>query len=162
MSNLTVMVFEDKESAGSLREAIRQGEKMNKITVDDAAIVIKDSEGNIQVKHETDRGIVTGIIGGSTLGLLLGSVFFPLAGLVTGAIGGAIVAKIVGDSVDREFANEVAEAIEPGSSALFVIGSDSDLAFVRAILKPFKGEIYHTTLDSETQEAIQHALSKSG
>lgn len=158
MSNLTVVVFEDKESADSLRDAIHQGEHADKINVDDAAVVVKDDKGKIHVKHETDRGVVVGAVGGSFLGLLLGSVFFPLAGLITGAIGGAMIGKMAGAGVDRDLAKKVAEALEPGNSALFVITHDSDMAYVRAMLKPYKGEIYHTTLDEDTVHEAQAAL----
>lgn len=158
MSNLTVVVFEDEESAGKLREAIHQGEHADKMHVDDAAVVVKDVDGKIHVKHETNKGVLVGAVGGSFLGLLLGSIFFPLAGLITGAVGGALVGKMAGAGVDRDFAKEVADALEPGASALFVITHDSDPAYVRAMLKPYKGEIYHTTLDEETEEEVRAAL----
>jgi uncharacterized membrane protein len=161
MSNLTVVMFEDEETAGKLRETIRQGERAAKINVDDAAVVVKDANGKIHVKHETDKGVVAGAVGGSFLGLLLASAFFPLAGIITGAVGGALVGKMAKDGVDRDFAKEVADALEPGSSALFVVTHDSDPTYVRAMLKSYEGEIYHTTLDSETEEAIRAALRKS-
>jgi uncharacterized membrane protein len=158
MSNLTVVIFEDETSAGKLRETIHEGENANRINVDDAAVVVKDTKGKIRLKHETSKGVVVGAVGGSFLGLLLGSIFFPLAGLITGAIGGALVGKMAGAGVDSDFAQEVASALEPGSSALFVITHDSDPAYVRAMLKPYQGQIFHTTLDSETEREIREAL----
>jgi uncharacterized membrane protein len=161
MSNLTVVIFDDEETAATLREAIRKGEEIDRITVEDSAVVVKDKDGELHVDHQVDRSVKIGAVGGSMLGLLLGSVFFPLAGLLTGAIGGALVGKVVSAGVERDFAQGVADAMNPGSSALFVVTRDSDPAYVRAMLRPYKGEIYHTTVDSEVEAEVREALRRS-
>ena len=70
-----------------------------------------------------------------------------------------MIGKSLDLGVDKKFVKDVTEALKPGSSALFVIGSGNP-EVVAAALRPFQGTIYQTTLPTEAVEALQDALKK--
>jgi len=160
MSHLIVLTFEDTEQAGQAFEALKKAQSGGHLKIDDAAVIVKQESGKVEVKNQLDKGIKGGAIGGGVLGLLLAGVFFPLAGLAIGAIGGALVGKSLDMGVDQKFVKDVTETLKPGSSALFVIGSSHEPAVVIGALKPFQGTIYQTTLSTEGVEALHEALKK--
>ena len=86
MSNLIVIVFDDPEEAGKVRETIKSVQQTGHIRLDDSAVVVKDKKGKVHIKNQVDRGIKVGAVSGGFLGLLIGSVFFPFAGIIVGAL----------------------------------------------------------------------------
>jgi uncharacterized membrane protein len=159
MSQLVVLTFEDTEQAGQLLESLKHLQSSGNLKIDDAAVVVKEESGKVHVKNQADTGVKWGAVGGSMVGLLLASVFFPIAGIVIGALGGALIGKSMNMGVDQKFVKDVTEAMKPGTSALFVIGSSDPAAFASA-LRPYKGTVYQTTLPSETVKVLQDELKK--
>jgi uncharacterized membrane protein len=160
MSNLVVITFEDTEQAGKLRHTLKQLESGGRISLDDSAVVVKDEQGKVHIRDETDRGVAIGTIGGSMLGLLIGGVFFPIAGLVLGAAGGALVGSTLDKGIQKKFVKEVSEALQPGTSALFLIVREADPTYALAALRPYQGTIYHTSLDPEAEAELRRLLSQ--
>ena len=158
MANLVVITFDNAEAAGKVREALLKQKEY--IGLDDSAVVVKDEEGKVHVKNQTDRGVLVGAVGGGVLGLLLGSVFFPLAGLLVGAVGGALVGRTMDLGIDQKFAQDVSEALQPGTSALFIIVREARPDVALATLKPFKGQVYHTSLSTDAEESLRRVLSE--
>jgi len=130
------------------------------LKIDDAAVIVKQESGKVEIKNQMDTGVKWGAVGGGMLGLILASVFFPLAGLAIGALSGALIGKSLDMGVDKKFVKDVTETLKPGSSALFVIGSSDNQAVVVGALRPFQGTIYQTTLDTQAVAALQDALKK--
>jgi uncharacterized membrane protein len=159
MSNLIVLTFNDTEQAGQVFEAIKKAQDTGRVKIDDAAVIVKDESGKVEVKNQTDSSVKAGAVGGGMLGLLIAGVFFPLAGIAIGAVGGALIGKSLGKGVDQKFVKDVTETLKPGSSALFVIGSGNP-AVVLAVLRPFQGTVYQTSLSSELVDELLLALKK--
>jgi len=157
MSELLVLTFDDTEQAVAALEALKKAGSSGYLKIDDAAVIVKDESGKIDVKNQTDTGTKWGAVGGGLIGLILASVFFPLAGLAIGAIGGALVGKSLNLGVDKKFVQDVTESLKPGSSALFVIGSGNPDA-IMAALRPFQGTIYQTTLPTEAVDELHEVL----
>ena len=57
----------------------------------------------------------------------------------------------------QELIEDVTNDLAANTSALFVIGDGSPAAVVGA-LEPFKGKVYQTTVDAETEAQLQAAL----
>jgi len=159
MSQLIVLTFKDTEQAGKAFESLKKMEHLGQLKLDDAAVIVKDEDGKVQVKNQVESAVKWGAFGGGMLGLLLASIFFPVAGLVIGAAGGALVGKSLGKGVDQKFVKDVTNTLVPGSSALFVLGSGNPDAFV-ASMRPYQGTVYQTTLPPETVDALLDALKK--
>ena len=158
MSHLVIITFDDAEQAGALRQTLRQEEHEGLLSLNDAAVVVRDENGQFHVKNETDRGVAIGATGGGVIGLLIGSVFFPVAGLLIGAIGGALVGKAADQHVDKDVIKQVQANMQPNSSALFVLVRDADPAAAMGTLRPYLGNLYQTSFDEETEKELRHVL----
>lgn len=161
-NNLIVLAFDTMDEAEQVHQALVSAKNQGVLSIDDAAVVVKDADGKVHVKNQVSRGtwITTGV--GGALGLLIGTIFFPIGGLVLGLAGGALVGKFMDLGVDGNFVKDVGEQIQPGTSALFVLTRDENAAGVLAVLRQFQGKVLQTTLDSEADEAIRKALGDEG
>jgi uncharacterized membrane protein len=160
MSHLVVLTFNDTEQAGQAFEALKKAQSSGNLHIDDAAVIVKQESGKVEIKNTLDTGVKWGALGGGVLGLLLAGLFFPLAGLAIGAVGGSLIGKSLDLGVDKKFVQDVTETLKPGSSALFIIGSHANPDVVTNVLRPFQGTIYQTTLPTESVEALQDALKR--
>ena len=159
MSNLVVIVFDDIEEAGKVKHALKSIESGGYISFDDSAIVTKDEEGKVHIHDEIDRGVVVGALGGSTVGLLIGGLIFPIGGLLLGAAGGAAIGALTDKGIQKSFIKEVSESMGPNSSALFVIVREADPSMAMAALRPYKGKVIQTSLPPEAEEELRRVLS---
>lgn len=162
MSNLIVIVFDEADEAGKVRESLKSVEHEGRLSLDDSAVVVKDEKGKIHVKDHMDRGVKVGALSGGIIGLLLASLFFPIAGLVVGAVAGGLIGKSLDLGISKSFVKEVSESMTENSSALFVVVRESDPAFALAALRPYKGKVLQTTLSPEDEETLRRALKKEG
>ena len=159
MSQLLVITFGARETAGQAAERLKGIQAAHAASINDMAVVEKDAEGKVHVHHGVDSATAGGAIGGGVLGLLLGLVFFPIGGLLIGAAAGAFIGRSLHHNVDKKLIEDVTNDLTANTSALFVIGEGSAPAVIGA-LKPFKGTVYQTTLDSETESQLQAALDR--
>lgn len=159
MSQLLVITFAQRETAGQAAERLKGIQAAHAAQIDDMAVVEKDVDGKVHVRHGIDSTTAGGAVVGGALGLLLGLVFFPLAGIAIGAIAGGFIGRSLHHNIDKNLVNDVTNDLQPDTSALFVIGSGSPAAVVGA-LAPFKGKVYQTTVDPETEAQIQAALDR--
>ncbi|MFN8471053.1 MAG: DUF1269 domain-containing protein [Anaerolineae bacterium] len=157
MSDVVVVVFDDLEEARKARDAVRQVQKENALSLDDAAVIVKDASGKVHMDGEMDRGVKIGAGAGALLGLLV-FFLFPISGLILGAAGGALVGKLMGNHVDKKFAKEVSDSLKPGGSALFLIIRSGSPAALRGALEPYKGQLYQTTLSEDAEAQLAKAL----
>lgn len=161
MSNLVVITFDNAEEADKIRASLKSVQKEGLVSLDDSAIVVKDEDGQVHVKNELDRGVKVGLAGGGLLGLFIGFMWGgPIGAMILGAAGGALVGASTDMGLQKSFVKEVSEAIKPNTSALFIIVRESNPNAAIAALKPYKGEIYHSSLDPEAEETLRHVLSK--
>lgn len=158
MSHVVVIVFETAEEASQARKSMKELEREGLMALDDAAVVVKDSEGNVTVRDELDAPIAHGAVIGGILGLMVGFLFFPLTGLALGAVGGAVVGKSLDRGIDRKFIEQVKEALHPDSSALFLFIRQAEPNAALAALKPYKGTVFHTSLSTSLEEQLESVL----
>ena len=158
-ANLVVITFETEAEANEVLEALKKGQHDGIVHIDDAAVVTKDADGKVHVKNQVSKGtwMSTGV--GGVLGLLIGSIFFPIGGLVLGLAGGALVGRMMDLGVDGKFVKEVGQEIKPGASALFILTKHENVGGELQILRNFKGKVLQTNLSSEQEESLRKALS---
>jgi uncharacterized membrane protein len=157
MSQLIVITFDNPDDAGNALKSLRQIEKSGRLKLVDTAVIVKDAEGKTHVKNEASSGTETGAVIGGILGPFL-FFAFPIAGIAIGAGAGALVGKLFDTGVDQKFVKDVQEALQPNHSALFLVGDSADPNAALAALRPYKGEVYQTTLSTELEEQLRDAL----
>ncbi|MGD8486268.1 MAG: DUF1269 domain-containing protein [Chloroflexota bacterium] len=160
MSQLLVITFESRETAGQAAERLKGLQKAHGLSISDMAVVEKDAEGKVHVQHGIDTTTGGGAIVGGALGLLLGLVFFPIAGLAIGAIAGGLIGRSLGQNIDKNLVNDVTSDLTENTSALFIMGESDSPSAVIGALDPYKGKVYQTTVDAETEAQIQAALDR--
>lgn len=158
MSNILVITFDDESQALAVLKSLKNLQHQDMLKLDDAAIIVKDKEGKVQVKNMTESNVKSGAAIGGLIGLAVGSILFPFAGIALGAAGGALVGKTLGNGVDKQFVKEVTEAIKPGNSAILFIVGHENAGMLVAALEPYSGTIYQSSFDSEIEEELKKAL----
>jgi uncharacterized membrane protein len=73
---------------------------------------------------------------------------------------------VVGAALDRgvsaSFIDEVKTTLRPGRSAMFLVVREADLDAVLAALRDLPGDVLQSTLSTEAEEALRHALRPNG
>jgi uncharacterized membrane protein len=158
MSHILVITFDDENQAVSVLDSLKSLEHKSLLSIKDAAVIVKDAEGKVQIKNMVESGVKWGALGGGALGLLIGGLLFPVGGVLIGAAAGALIGKTFETGVDKKFIQEVRDSLDPSSSAiLFIIGSENVDALI-AVLEPYNGKIYHSSFDTGAEESIERAL----
>jgi uncharacterized membrane protein len=162
MSHIIVIKFDNMEEAGKVHHTMMQGEKTGYLDLRDSAVIVCNEEGKIEVKNQMSDGAKVGAVWGGLVGALLAGLVFPLAMVAVGAVVGGLIGSSVSDNVDKQFVNEVKAKLTPGTSAIFVIFRGEDVNAAIASLRPYKGEILHTSLSADAEKALKDELKKRG
>ncbi len=182
--NLIAIMFEGEHTAEAMLATLRDLEERGAIKLDDAAIAsrgpkedrilvaatpsgdaggynpsaaIGPSAPEAEVKQTRDkRG--RAVLKGGGIGLLAGALLGgPVGGLLVGGLIGALRDK----GIDNGFINDVAQHLQPDSSAIFLLVKEGNAEEVLAELKPFKGRVLHTTLPDALDKQLRDALSEA-
>ena len=160
-STIAVIAYPDQRTAGEAAAALQRMQQELLIDVEDVAWVTKTQSGKMklhQAAGETGTGAASGALWGFVFGLLF---LMPLFGMAVGAATGALAGHLSHYGIDQKWINEVAYAIPPGGSALFVIARDTNQERVLPQMAKFGGTVLQTNLTTEQQQALESALSPS-
>ncbi len=161
MSNLVVIVYPSEEKAEEVRQRLfeLQGEYL--IKIGDAVIATKTEAGRVklnQMMNMTAAGAATG----SFWGLLIGVLFLnPLIGVAAGAASGALGGALTDVGINDPFMKKLAESIDPGSAALFVLVREMTTDKVLAAIKGYGGVVLKTSFDETKEQALRDALKSA-
>ncbi len=161
MSDLVVVAFNDEQTAFQVKDRLEQMQKEHIIKLEDLVVVVRHQDGKPDIKQSVSMAGV-GALSGSFWGLLLGLIFFmPLFGLAIGAITGALAGHFSDYGIDDKFIEQIAETIQPGNSAVFMLIKESTPDKVLAGLTEFKGTVIQTSLSEENEEKLREAFSEA-
>ena len=162
MSNLVVVAYPDEFRAAEVLASLRRLNKEYLIDLDDACYVTKDARGKIKL-HQNTSLTGAGAAWGGMWGMLIGLLFFvPFVGLALGAGLGALSGKLADYGIDDKFAKQIAETMQPNTSAIFVLIRKSTPDKVVPEIAKFGGTVLQTSLPKETEEKLQEALKQGG
>jgi uncharacterized membrane protein len=157
LAHLIAMIFDSETAAADALKSLRQLEKSADLDLEDTAVLVRDHNGEVKVQNELSGATEKGLVAGGLLGAVLGFAF-PIAGVALGAAGGALVARFLRTGVDPSFLKEVGAELQPGGSALVLLGRQGTPELVLAALRPHRGRVYQTTLSPELEEKLRQAL----
>ena len=158
MTSIVAFRFGTPDGAGHMLELVQDLARGQSISVEDAAVVTwSPGERKPRTRHV---GELTGAcaLGGSFWGLLFGQIFFvPSLGMAVAAAMGALGGKFSTYGIDRRFTKGVGEQVVEGTSALFLIASQTvvDRFSTAARQKGWIFEITSTHLTPEQEQALR-------
>jgi uncharacterized membrane protein len=158
MSHLIVLTFDSHDEACRVRTALKDLEKRGRLVLDDAVVLEKDATGEVHVDNDASEPVIIGAVVGGVMGLLL-TFMFPIVGVVFGAGAGALVGRALDAQVDREFVRDVQTALQPSTSALFLLVPAAGADAALAALGQFRGHVYQTTLAPRLEEQLRATLT---
>ena len=159
MSDLVVIAFPTEAKAEEVREKILALQKEYLIELGDAAIAVKQPDGSVrlnQLINTTAAGAVSGTFWGTLIGLIF---LVPLAGAAIGAASGALGGWLTDVGVNDAFMKDVAESLQPGNAALFLLIRKLTTDKVLEDLKGVGGKVLRTSFDHTKEEALRAALA---
>jgi uncharacterized membrane protein len=170
MAELVVIGFDDPNEADRVLNELARLQKEYLIDLEDAVVAIRPTDGKLRLKQTVDLvgvGAASGGLWGAMWGALVGLLFMnPLIGLATGAAfgagGGALSAKLVDYGIKDDFIRDLAEALKPGSSALFLLIRKVQPEKVLKELSGFRGRVLRSSLSPDQEERLQKALEGAG
>ncbi|WP_254762937.1 DUF1269 domain-containing protein [Natrinema marinum] len=155
MKKLIVLAFDTETGALEVRDKLFELQKQELITMEDAAVVVRNEDGKTDVKQAKSL-VGAGALGGAFWGLLIGLIFLaPVLGMAVGAVTGALGGKFSDIGIDDSFIKEVGTTIGPGQSALFLLVSDVEGERVTEELEPYDPEVLETNLSPEDEEKLR-------
>ncbi len=161
MSDLIVIKFEGTDTAERALESVRGVQGSGAFGLNDTAVVASDASGNIRVKNEWSTGAETGAVVGGFVGAIVTFVF-PPAGAAIGAGFGALIGSKLQTGVEKGFVEDVAAALTPNTSALFLVVKSGGAAdAVVTAFRQFQGTVYHTTLSPDLEDSLRRALTST-
>jgi uncharacterized membrane protein len=162
VATFTVWQFDSDQGADSALNVLERLQKEELIKLQDAAAV-SWAEGAKKPKTKQLHNLVSaGALGGGFWGFLFGLIFFvPLLGLAVGAATGALSGSLGDVGIDDAFIKEVRAKVTPGTSALFLLTTDTVLDKVREELEGTHGHatLIHTNLTNEQEEKLRAAFT---
>jgi len=163
MATFTVSQFDSADGAEQVLGTLERLQKEELIRIEDAAIVTWPEGAKKPKTRQLHNLKGAGAMGGAFWGLLFGLIFFvPLLGLAVGAAAGALGGSLTDVGIDDAFIKDVRSKITPGTSALFLMTSDTVQDRVAEELKGLKGHVtlLHTNLTAEQEEKLRETFAE--
>jgi len=165
MERMLVAIFSDAAKAREASDALQRMGEQSEIAVHTVRILTRERDGTItstDIAHQLPEGTMGATAVGSLLGLLGG----PL-GLAVGAVGGMLIggaADYAKTKVTADFAQEVADELTPGKSAVVANVDEESVDPVNARLQPLGAAILRTDLSDVADQEYEHEMAtiKSG
>lgn len=149
--SLLVADFSEKHLALEAYTDLREAADASRLKIEGAFVLVKDENGELTIEQATDlrtrRGLRWGLVAGAVVG-----VFFPPSLLASLAVGGALgagVGRLRHNRFAGEFADELAEVVEPGHSGLVMLVSDPAMVELQKAL---------AKADKIVQKAVDKAI----
>ena len=158
MADLIAIAYPDETTAAA---AQLEAEKLANdliIQPDAIAAIVRNKNGDFKVSTN-HHSVAGGTSWGMFWGVLFGMLFFvPFLGMAIGAGFGALMGKLRKDSIDEAFVEQVREAMQPGTSALFLVVEKVTPDKAVDALSKFGGTVLKSSLSKDAEEALQTEL----
>jgi uncharacterized membrane protein len=169
MGELVAVEFKEPYLANALLYELNELGKEYPVDIEDAAVIVKDENGAIQVSEEFDPFVqfaISGALYFGFLGATLGWIFSgaPLVGLQIGALAGWIAGAVAGryapTGIPDECAKELEKTMKPGDAVLLASARNPWTSEkVVEVLKRFDGELLKTSLSPAEEAKLRKALA---
>jgi uncharacterized membrane protein len=159
MSDLIAIAFPSEERAEDVRKRVLAMQREYLIELGDACIAVKTEDGHVrlnQLVSTTAAGVASGTMWGALVGLLF---LNPLVGAALGAAAGAVSGALTDVGIEDAFMKQVAEVLQPGTAALFLLVRKMTTDKVLEGLRDVGGTVLRTSFDHTNEQALRDALA---
>jgi len=161
MSTLVVINYNDPYKAEEVRFKLRKLQSEYLLDLEDAVVAVRDKKGKVKLHHSVNL-TAAGALSGGFWGALIGLIFLNfLLGLAGSDTAGATSDALTDVGIDDQFMKELAGAMTPDSSTLFILVRETTPEKVLEELKGTGGRVLKTSLSHEDEAKLQAALSAS-
>ncbi|MFJ9949267.1 DUF1269 domain-containing protein [Kitasatospora sp. NPDC091207] len=161
MSNLFAIAYPDLATAQAVRSEAVGLQTQKLIDLEDAVVVERREDGRIKLHQQastTGAGAASGALWGGVIGLLF---FMPFLGAAVGGAAGAAVGASTDIGVDDNFMREVAQHLQPGTAAVFLLVRKATADKVVPALARHGGQIIQTSLSAEAEAELKATVEAS-
>ena len=167
MSELVIVGFDNVGEADRVLTELGRLGREHLIDLEDAVVAVRDAGGKTRIKQSVDLvgvGAAQGGLSGALWGSLIGLLFLnPLLGAVAGAAVGAGTGALTGSAVDYGIDDglirQIADTLQPGTSALFLLIRKVQPEKVLADLQQFSGRVIRSSLSPDLEARLNAALT---
>lgn len=155
---LTVWRFEDPQAAEDGLARVMDLAGANAVSVEDAALITWPPGHRKPSTRELGALTGPGMLWGGFWGILLALIFLtPIAGPTFGAAAGAVAGSLADFGIEDDFIKRVREEVTPGTSALFLVCTDTTANRVASELEtvPIRFDLTH-----EQERLLHEALGE--
>ena len=155
--DLVAVAFDAPEDASRALQYIERFRKKGTLKILNAAILVRDAEGNVGVKDTRDidpkKGRRLGAVTGGLIGLLGGPV-----GMVVGALAGAGAGGLAGKKIDMGFSDQFLDGLKqylkPNTSALIVLVEHGYYEQLSEVIAEEEGVFFRQALTDKLVEKL--------
>ena len=155
--DLVAVSFDEPDDAGRALKYIDQFRKKGTLKILNAAVLVKDAEGNVAVKDVRDidakKGRRLGAVTGGLIGLLGGPV-----GMAVGALAGAGAGGLAGKKIDfgfsEQFLDGLRQYLKPNTSALIVLVEHDYYEQLSEVIAEEEGVFFRQALTDKLVERL--------
>jgi len=159
LSNLIAVAYDDVNTAQNVMQTLNELMTERAITLEDAVIVEHRHDGKVKL-HQSVKPGAAGAAGGALWGGLIGLLFLaPFLGMAVGAATGGAMGALTDVGVDDKFMKQLAQELQPGAAAIFVLVRESTPDKVLPRISPYGGTVMHSSLSNEAETQLREALS---
>ena len=155
-NEVVVVSFPDENKAQEVLRVLKELEHEGAAQLRNAAIIRRGADGQVAI-HETrdfddKQGAIAGALAGGLIGLLRGH---ALAGAALGAAGGFGVSKVVDLGFPDAYLRDLAQQLQPGSSAIVAVVTFTNVEQAMTTLDQFDGgTILRHTLPADIAQKL--------
>jgi uncharacterized membrane protein len=161
MAEIVVLGFKNKVTADEAIEDLQRMQGEGLITITDWARVIRHEDGKTDIRQAVGTKS-TGAAGGALWGMLFGLIFLiPIAGAIIGAATGALMGALSDYGIDDKFIKGLGDAIQPGTSALFLQVQNTTVDKVTERMQKYEPTVLRTSLSQEAEDKLRAAIEVS-
>jgi uncharacterized membrane protein len=157
-AHLWAIGYDDMERAEQVRDQVAKlGEQC--LTLLDTAVAVRDPDGSVTLNGEPIVSVPY-FSGHSFAGFVasLALAAPPLTGAAASALVRAAGGTAAEVGIDEKFINEVQALMKPGTSALFVLDQEGDMAAILHGIWGLGGTVLRTNVDLKRAKLIQSTL----
>jgi uncharacterized membrane protein len=159
---MIVVAFENEYDADQVLNSLKGMESMDIVDLKNAAVIVRDSSGDVKIKETSDFDTKQGALGGggaaagAVLGLLGGGF---IRGALLGAAGGAAAGKFIDLGLEDDFLKEIGDSLGPGTSAVVALVDFEQVDRAMQELDKFEGgRIMRHTLSDDVYAKLSEAV----